>query len=100
MDTQQLLKSDDRLAVILRGNTWAYNFIAFGLLLDIMYRAMVFHEAAWDLLALVVASGAISLVYAARHNVLTLNRKTVAILGLVALIAAVVSFILATTNAM
>jgi hypothetical protein len=100
MDTQQLLKSDDRSAVILRGNTWAYNFIALGLLLDIMYRAMTFREAAWDLLALVIASGAISLVYAARHSVLMLNWKTVTVLGLVALIAAVVSFILAATHAM
>jgi hypothetical protein len=49
---------------------------------------------------LLFASGAISWVFAARHNVLMLNRKTVIAMGLAAMVAAIVAFILGRTNAM
>jgi hypothetical protein len=95
---------DERSAIIMRGNTWAYNFLVFALLIDIMYRAMVRHEVAWDLYALMLASGGFSLVYAIRHKVFMLNRNTVigmALLAVVAaVVAAVVTFAYAGTKAM
>jgi hypothetical protein len=93
MNTQQSLTSDDRSLIMMRGNMWAYNFLAFALLFDIMYRAMILGEAAWDLFALLFASGAISIVYAARHK--ALNRNNVMGMSLLALLAAIVAAVVA-----
>ena len=98
MDTKQSLDTEAR-GIILRGNTWAYNFLVFALLIDIMYRALVWHEAAWDLFALLFASGFISLVYAARHKVLILNRNNVMVMSLLALLGAVVAAVVAFSHA-
>ena len=71
MNTHQEVKIDERtVAVVDRSSRWALNFISFALLLDIMYRAAVRKEAAWDLFALLGVSGSISMVYLARHKVL------------------------------
>ncbi len=51
------------------GGLWAYNFMAFALLLDASYRALVYGEAVWDLLALVVVGGAICAGCQSRQNV-------------------------------
>jgi hypothetical protein len=80
---------------MMQGNTWAYNFLVFALLIDIMYRAMVWHEVAWDLYALLLASGAFSLVYAIRHKVFILNRNSVIGMALLALVAAAVAAVAA-----
>ena len=93
MSIHQSVKADERtVAVVHASNTWGLNFITFALLMDIMYRGVVFHEAAWDLFALLGVSGAISAVYLARHKVLgQLSGWKVAILGAVAaLVSAVV----------
>jgi hypothetical protein len=100
MNTQQSLTSDERSAIMMRGNMWAYNFLAFALLFDIMYRAMVWHEVAWDLYALMLASGTFSLVYAIRHKALILNRHNVMQMSLLALLAAVVAAVVAFAYAM
>jgi hypothetical protein len=104
MISQQGLNTDDRSLIMMRGNMWAYNFLMFALLFDIMYRAMIWHEAAWDLYALLIASGAVSLVYAIRHKVFILNRYSVMVMALLALlaaaIAAVVAFAYSMTKAM
>src|SRR5215212_6572027 len=100
MKPQQSLSSDDQTIIFLRGLGWAYNFIAFGILIDILYRSLFFHEAPWDLFALLIGSGVISMVYAARYKAVIWNRKFMTLMGLVALIAAVVAFILGATKAM
>jgi uncharacterized membrane protein YsdA (DUF1294 family) len=68
-----------------------------------MYRAVVFHEAAWDLFALLGVSGAISAVYLARHKVLgQLFGWKVAIIGAVValVVGAVAAVILTMTKVM
>jgi len=100
MSTDQNVKIDERtVAVLHTGNTWGLNFITFALLIDIMYRSVVFHEAAWDLFALLGVCGAISAVYLARHKVLgQVFGWKVGIIG--TLVAFVVAAILATIKAM
>jgi hypothetical protein len=100
MYTPTNANTSDRIVAVLWGNTWALNFILFALLVDIMVRSLVLHEAAWDLFALIGLSGIVSVAYAARHNVLVLNRKTIVVLALTAIIAAVVAAILAMTKSM
>jgi len=52
MSTDQDVRIDERtMAVARAANTWGFNFISFALLIDIMYRAAVRKEAAWDLFA-------------------------------------------------
>jgi hypothetical protein len=98
MSIQHSLTSDERSAIMMRGNMWAYNFLAFALLFDIMYRSMIFGEAAWDLLAFLFASGVISIVYTARHK--ALNRNNVMGMSLLALLAAVIAAVVAFAYAM
>ena len=50
---------------------WAYLVLSYGLLLSVMYRSFVRHEASWDLLALVVLGGAVSALYQGSYRVLT-----------------------------
>jgi hypothetical protein len=103
MNTNQGVKANERTAaILLAGKTWGLNVVLYGLLIDIMYRSAVLHEAPWDLFALIGLSGAVSAAYAARHKVLghVFGRRTVFVLALSALVAAVISFILAMTKAM
>ena len=61
MSTQQSVKADERtIAVMLAANTWGLNFMTFALLIDIMYRSVVYHEQPWDLFALLILGGGIS----------------------------------------
>jgi hypothetical protein len=94
MDTQPM-NADHRSVIMMRGSMWAYNFLVFALLFDIMYRAMVWHEAAWDLYALLYASGVLSLVYAIRHKGLILNRNNVMAMSFLLLLAAIVAAVVA-----
>ncbi len=71
MNTPEGVKVDERtVAVAHAANTWGLNFISIAILIDIMYRSAVLHEAPWDLFALLGASSVISTIYMARHKVL------------------------------
>lgn len=99
MNPHQSVKADERTVAVARAaNTWALNFISLALLIDIMYRAAVRKEAAWDLFALLGVSGAISTVYMARHQVLgqLFGWKKVI---LAVILAAVLGFVVAVLSA-
>lgn len=49
---------------------YGYNFIAFALLLDVMYRSLRFNEAPWDLLGLIIVSGFIMTIYQYKQKIL------------------------------
>ena len=49
----------------------AYQVLTFGTLAAVAYRAYAWNQASWDLLALVIAAGAITVGYQAVHRVLT-----------------------------
>jgi hypothetical protein len=104
MSTAQDVRVDERtVAVVNASSRWAVNFLSFALLIDIMYRALVRKEAAWDLFALLWVSGAISMGYLARHQVLgqVFGSKTAIIGAAVAVVvAAVVAAILTITKVM
>jgi len=98
VSTNQDVKIDERTVAVARAaNTWGLNFISFALLIDIMYRAAVWKEAAWDLFALLGASAAISMVYMARHKVLgqVFGWKKVI---LAVILAAVLAFVVAVVS--
>jgi hypothetical protein len=98
MNTQQSVNIDERtMAISNAAHTWGLNFLLFALLLDVMFRGLVFGEAAWDLLGLVIISGAISSAYMARHKVLgqLFGWKMVVLLTVVAIVSAVAAAIIA-----
>jgi hypothetical protein len=44
--------------------------LTYGLLIDVAYRGLFRHEAAWDLMVLVIAGGAVCTVYQVSHRIL------------------------------
>jgi hypothetical protein len=101
MNTQQSVKADERtVSLLYKANTRLLNFILFGLLIDIMYRNLVFHEQCWDLFALIIVSGAVSMLYLAHHKALgqLLDWKVVIVLAVSALVAAIAAAIVAATR--
>jgi hypothetical protein len=101
MNTHQSVKKvDERThAVASQGIAWAHSFITIALLVDVICRRLVLHEMAWDLFALLGASGAISMVYMIRHKGWDVGESfgwRVAIIYAVALVAlASIGFVLA-----
>ena len=85
---------DERTAAVEDASyRFAYMFISFALLLDVMYRGWVRQEASWDLLALVIVGGAVSGVYQWRRKILTGHslKLAVVIFGVAAIVAALVA---------
>jgi 1,4-dihydroxy-2-naphthoate octaprenyltransferase len=85
---------DERTAVVESASyRLAYLFIAFALLLDVMYRSLVRRESPWELLAIIIVGGTISTVYQGGHKVLT--RHSVRLFVLTSLIAGLVAAVVA-----
>jgi hypothetical protein len=71
----------------------AYNFLTYAVLLDVVVRSLVWREAPWELMAIVMGGAAIGIVYQGAHGVLTRNSVKVAVLAFLA--AGVVGFLAA-----
>jgi hypothetical protein len=67
---------------------WAYGVLVFGVLASVTYRGFVFQQESWDLLALVVLSGAVSAFY--DYNQGALSSRTIRAAALAIIIAVVV----------
>jgi hypothetical protein len=67
------IERDERTTVIENASyRLAYLFLSFGVLLAVMYRAFALQDAhSWDLLGLVIASGAVTTGYQGAHKVLS-----------------------------
>lgn len=69
--TNKMITKDERTTFIENiSYKFGYNFIAFTLLLDVVYRGLRFNEAPWDLLAIVIISGLVMTVYQYRKKIL------------------------------
>jgi hypothetical protein len=62
-------------AVADAGNSWALVFLMFALMLDAGYRALIRKEAPWDLIALFIIAGWISILYQYKHRVFARGLK-------------------------
>jgi hypothetical protein len=79
MNTHQTVTRDERtVAVENVSSRWGFTFLLFALLVDVAYRGVVYHEAAWDLMALVIVSSGFLTIYGAQQK--TLPTRT-AVLG-------------------
>jgi uncharacterized membrane protein YfcA len=85
---------DERTVVVEDASyRFAYGFIAFALLLDVMYRSLVRQEAPWDLLALVILGGVVSTLYQWKHK--TLTGRSFKLLAVVMVVSGVVAALIA-----
>jgi hypothetical protein len=97
MSTPQCVERDERTVAVENASyRWAYLLLTYALLVDVMYRSLVRHEATWDLMALVVGGGAVCTVYQARQKILAHGWVMKAVL--VACIAGVIAAVLAMTR--
>ena len=71
MNAAATMRDERTIATENASYRWAYLLISYGLLGSIMYRSFVIHEATWDLMALVIAGGAVASVYQGRQRVLS-----------------------------
>jgi hypothetical protein len=86
----RLLSRDERESVVdLAADRLAFLVLSYGLLVVVAYRAFALHETAWDLMALLVASGVVAFGYRVRRGVASRD------LGLVILAAAIIAAVVA-----
>ena len=71
MQTRSVTRDERSVMVDNASYRWAYLVLSFGVLASVAWRAYVLHEASWDLLGLVMASGLVATFYQAIHHVLT-----------------------------
>jgi hypothetical protein len=91
---RSLFVRDEREAAVEQGgDRLAYLVVSYGLLLVVAYRSLVEREASWDLLALVVLGGIVSVGY--RMTRRALSRNALVVMGLTIAICVVVGALVA-----
>ena len=88
------VRDERELRMDLAADRLSYTVLTFGLLIVVAYRGFANDESAWDLLALVILSGLVGVVYRARERVV--SRRWMAALAVTGLIAFAVAAIVAT----
>lgn len=91
---RSLFVRDEREAAVEQGgDRLAYIVVSYGLLLIVAYRSFVERQASWDLLALVVAGGIVSVGYRVWRR--GLSRSALVLVGLTIAIAVVIGALVA-----
>ena len=89
-----LFVRDEREAAVEKGgDRLAYIVLSYGLLVIVAYRSLVDRQASWDLLALVVLGGIVSVGY--RRSRRALSRNALLVVGLTIAVAVVVGALVA-----
>ncbi len=71
MAPTELVERDERTESIENASyALGYKVLSFAILLDVMYRSLRFGEAAWDLMGIVILSGAVLAAYQHKHAIL------------------------------
>lgn len=88
--TNKMVEKDERTTFIENASyKFGYNFIAFALLLDVIYRGIRFNEAPWDLLVITIISGFVMTIYQYKQKILGKTwLKTIALTFVIAFILA------------
>ena len=85
------VEKDERTSFIERASySYGYKTLAFGLLLDIIYRSFMFNESPWDLFAIIIISGFTMTAYQYKQKILGKNwLKTITLTIVIAIIIAI-----------
>ena len=91
---RNLFVRDEREAAVEQGgDRLAYLVVSYGLLLVVAYRSIVERQPSWDLLALVVLGGIVSMGYRMRRR--ALSRNALLLLGLTIAVCSAVAALVA-----
>ena len=71
MNANAAVRDERTIATENASYRWAHLLLSYGLLGSILYRSFVIHESTWDLMALVIASGAVASLYQGQQRVLS-----------------------------
>jgi hypothetical protein len=94
MRNQQSVVRDERAVAVENASfRWGFTFLLFALLADVVYRGLFRHEAAWDLMGLVIVSSGLSSIYQARQRIW--GRGWLWEMTLIGFVAAIVSAVIA-----
>ena len=94
MSTHKSVERDERTVAVENASyKWAFNFVTFALLIDVVYRGAVRNEDAWDLMALAIVPSLACTMYQARQKIL--GQGWVWKVVLIACLAGVISFVIA-----
>lgn len=85
-------KDERTIAVAHASSHWAYQVLAFGLLIDVAFRRP---NNSWDIMALLVISGLVATVYQARNRTLPWRQLLFASLAIIPL-QVIVAYLLIT----
>ncbi|WP_315115309.1 hypothetical protein [uncultured Clostridium sp.] len=90
----KIVEKDERTTFIENASyKFGYNFIAFALLLNVVYRGIRFNEAPFDLLMIVIISGFIMTVYQYKQKIL--GKTWINTLALTSIVTFIFAFLLA-----
>jgi uncharacterized membrane protein YsdA (DUF1294 family) len=97
---KKMINKDERTTFIENASfSFGYKFLAFALLIDIMYRSFRFNESPWDLFAIIITSGFVMSAYQYKHKILGKSWfKTVALTFVIAIISAILLVLIAISN--
>jgi hypothetical protein len=94
LDHARTAERDERaVAVENESYRFGYLFTVYSLLIAVMYRSWAKADPAWDLLAIVILSGAVTTAYQLRHRILgprSVRAVLVAVIGAAIVAAALV----------
>ncbi|MCZ2111865.1 MAG: hypothetical protein LC118_20295 [Dehalococcoidia bacterium] len=92
MSTPVAVFRDERTSAVENASfRWAFLAMSFALLGSIAFRALVFRQSNWDLMAIVILGGGISYAYQGLHRAIT--KRWFAVSALAVLVAAVISIL-------
>ena len=93
--TPSVERDERTVAVENASYRWAYTFVSFALLIDVVCRGVFRREAAWDLLVLVIVGGAVCTIHQIRQKIWTRSQTRIAVLfGLLGAVFGVVGGIM------
>jgi hypothetical protein len=95
MKNQPILRDERYYAVENASYRIGYMILAFGLMVLIFIRAIAFNESNWDLFALVIISSFAATIYQLAHKIISFSWKWIYYCIAVALLAALVTYIVA-----
>lgn len=91
---KKVIEKDERSTFIENiSYKFGYNFIAFALLVDVVYRSLRFNEAPFDLLVIIIISGLVMTAYQYKQKIL--GKTFVKLTALTLMITFVIAFVFA-----
>jgi hypothetical protein len=93
MKDQTVVRDERTILIENASYRWAYLLLANGLLVIVAYRGLMRRESSWDLLALIVLSGFVTMTYQRAHRVL--SRRWALVTCVTMIVAAAVAMAIA-----